>query len=125
MVIAIIALAVLLIISVLINLALGDLATDLFLENLSENPKEYFKYYLKLYSKEIIECTLLIVFLDNDDFTGTAYDFSTYESNGVIGMYCYLEGREDEDVEKHLILPNQKVHLMKDGSYQWDLTNFI
>ena len=124
MVIAIIALAVLLILSFLIIAILWYTIKELFFENLLNNPKEYFNYYLDTFTTEIFEGNLLLSFLPSDQFTGTVYDFSFYEENKLIGLY-YYDNKNDNEIEKNIILPNQKIHLMEDGSYQWDFSKFI
>lgn len=47
-------------------------------------------------------------------------DFSMYEEYGIIGLTEYLNGEEGS-----VIIPNQKIVLLKDGSYEWDIRPYL
>ena len=76
--------------------------------------------------EEKYPCTLIINATYDTSFTGTAYDFSEYESKKIIGMtVCnpknskYKDYFDEEGNFCNVIVPNQTVCKMKDGSYIW------
>ena len=88
---------------------------------ITENPKQVLNYYYDKYKEEEYLCTL---FISNQKIAsnGMCFDFSKYETNNIIGIIVYNEELEDNSFS---ILPNQKVYKMKDGSYEWDMRQFI
>ena len=98
---------------------------------MDNHPKEFVKFYLDKYAEEKFPCTLLLTENNNVDFNGSIYDFSQYEENNIIGLTecrkkTTTNTKNDEDDEPRVILiPNQTVFKMKDGSYQWDFRGFI
>lgn len=76
--------------------------------------------------EEKYPCTLIINATYDTSFTGTAYDFSEYESKKIIGMtVCnpknskYKDYFDEEGNFCNVIVPNQTVCKMKDGNYIW------
>lgn len=102
--------------------------------------KESIKEYFERNAVEGFYCKNLILFASlNEALSGSQiYDFSTFEENGNIGLiYCYDTKRiknilgneyEFDDDDDNLYLccfKNQTIYKLKDGSYQWDISNFV
>ena len=80
--------------------------------------------------KKKYPCKLLIMF--NPDIQNgncySYYDFSAYEEKNVIGLTLCIDDEEIKNKfkdEDSLLIPNQVVYEMKDGSYQWDFRLFM
>lgn len=88
---------------------------------IADNPKQVLNYYYDKYKEEEYLCTLLI---SNQKIASNSicFDFSKYETNNIIGIIVYNEELEEDILS---ILPNQKIYKMKDGSYEWDMRQFI
>ena len=76
--------------------------------------------------EEKYPCTLILNATYDTPFTGTAFDFSEYEKNKIIGLtVCnpknskYKDYFDEEGNFCNVIVPNQTVCKMKDGSYIW------
>ena len=131
MVVAICILSFLLLCAILIIAILWRAINRLLNEYVDNHPQEFVKFYLDKYAEEKFPCTLLLTENNNADFNGSIYDFSLYEENNIIGLTeckqkTTINIEDDEDDEPCAILiPNQTVFKMKDGSYQWDFRGFI
>ena len=97
------------------------------------NPKDIVSKHIELNARKTYCGTLLVTVLLEQEFESVSYDFSTYERNKTIGITITLHGKSAE-YDKYLnedgvvppfILPEQKVYLMKDGSYMWDFRQFM
>ena len=131
MVIAICILSFLLLCAISIFAILWRAINQLLNEYVDTHPQEFVKFYLDKYAEEKFPCTLLLTENNNADFNGSIYDFSRYEKNNIVGLIeckqkTTTNTKNDEDDEPRVILiPNQTVFKMKDGSYQWDFRGFM
>lgn len=130
MIIAIIILSILLIFA-LAAIGIMYLAINILIEQFfnQQSPEEMAKEYFTKYGKESYDCTLVLTFQEYMGYDGSIFDFSRYEDSDIIMMVeCYKEKAKrnmyyDEDGDPEVIcIPGQKVWLMQDGSYQWDIT---
>ena len=76
--------------------------------------------------EEKYPCTLALNATYDTPFTGMAFDFSEYEKRKIIGLtICnpknpkYKDYFDEEGNFCNVIVPNQTVCKMKDGSYIW------
>lgn len=127
MIIAICILAVLLFISISANLALWYALDKLMDEYIEANPDEMIKFYWDKYAEEKFPCTLLITESEDMNFEGSIYDFSHYKEKNIIALIKPKRNSENDcnDDPRFILLPNQIVLKMKDGSYQWDCRQFM
>lgn len=90
----------------------------------------------KWYNKNVVEefpCTLLWTFENDWDFEGSSCDFSLYKDYNVIGLTEYYKDKglleEKYYMENNeptlLCIPDQKIVLLKDGRYEWDLRQYL
>ena len=77
--------------------------------------------------EEKYPCTLIINATYDTPFTGTAFDFSEYEKSKIIGLtICnpknpkYKNYFDENGDFYNVIIPDQVVYKMKDGSYAWE-----
>lgn len=98
------------------------------------SPVEMAETYFTQFGKEHYDCTLMLTFQENMGYDGSIFDFSRYEDNGIIMMVECYKGKStnpkdcyyDEDGNPGTVfIPDQKVWLMQDGSYQWDITPYL
>lgn len=96
--------------------------------------KFFEKYAIKKY-----KCNNLITFAAiNDVLSGCiVYDFSSFDETGNVGLIYYFSEKDlkqtlGEDVnfegEEEMLVANYKnqtIYLLKDGSYQWDISQFL
>ena len=125
MVIAIIILSLLLIVSIIFNVILRSALRIMTAQFLTSSPEEAINYYYEKCSVKEFPCTLLISMVGEAQFEGVSYDFSIYEEKGVVGLIGYKKEKISEKEEMTSIIPNQKVLLMKDGEYMWDMRPFL
>lgn len=104
---------------------------DLAFDN---NPREMTKEYFARFAKEGYDCTLMLTFQEHMGYDGAIFDFSRYEDNGIIMMVECYKGKSTNPKDNYynedgtpntVFIPNQKVWLMQDGSYQWDITPYL
>ena len=134
MVIALCIIGVLLVCSLILNLilwgAIGRLM-EIALKDLINNPKLMLDEYYEKEVEEQFPCHLLLSIQEGADFDGSVYDFSQYEENKIISLTEFRKiitnkMHIDENEEPMaVLLPNQMVCKMKDGSYQWDIRPHI
>lgn len=88
------------------------------------------------YNDNIVEeflCTIAWTFNNDWEFEGSIYDFSLYDDYGIIGLTeCYTDKHFIEDkyfindnIPSVFFIPNQKIALLKDGKYEWDLRQYL
>ena len=72
-------------------------------------------------------CTLILNATYDTPFTGTAFDFSEYEKSKIICLtICnpknpkYKDYFDENGDFYNVIIPDQVVYKMKDGSYAWE-----
>lgn len=77
--------------------------------------------------EEKYPCTLILNATYNTSFTGTAFDFSKYEKNKIIGLtICnpkdprYKNYFDENGDFYNVIVPDQMIYKMKDGNYVWE-----
>lgn len=77
--------------------------------------------------EEKYPCTLILNATYNTSFTGTAFDFSKYEKNKIIGLtICnpkdprYKDYFDENGDFYNVIVPDQMIYKMKDGNYVWE-----
>lgn len=77
--------------------------------------------------EEKYPCTLILNATYNTAFTGTAFDFSKYEKNKIIGLtICnpkdprYKDYFDENGNFYNVIVPDQMIYKMKDGNYVWE-----
>ena len=77
--------------------------------------------------EEKYPCTLILNATYDVPFTGTAFDFSEYEKSKIIGLtICnpknpkYKDYFDENGDFYNVIIPDQVVYKMKDGSYTWE-----
>lgn len=77
--------------------------------------------------EEKYPCTLILNATYNTSFTGTAFDFSKYEKNKIIGLtICnpkdprYKDYFDENGDFYNVIVPDQIIYKMKDGNYVWE-----
>lgn len=106
--------------------------------------KEIVNNFFEKHAIEKYVCNNLITFAAiSDELDGCiVYDFSMFEENGNVGLIYYFsekrlkqtfnldinfEDEESMDEEEALIAnyKNQTIYLLKDGSYQWDISQFL
>ena len=101
--------------------------------------KETVNYFFEEYAVKKYVCNNLIAFAAiNDELSGCiVYDFSSFDETSNVGLIYYFSEKdlkqtfgEDidfEDEEEMLIAnyKNQTIYLLKDGSYQWDISQFL
>lgn len=99
-------------------------------EYLEHNPIEVIKYYFETQCEEKFPCTLLLSVQGDADFNGSVFDFSKYNDSKIIAMTEYKTDNNtkylDEDGNSIVvILTDQEVYKMKDGSYQWNFQSLL
>lgn len=101
--------------------------------------KDIVNKFFEKYAVKKYKCNNLITFAAiNDELSGCiVYDFSSFDETGNVGLIYYFSEKdlkqtfgEDidfEDEEEMLIAnyKNQTIYLLKDGSYQWDISQFL
>lgn len=78
-------------------------------------------------------CTIAWTFNNDWEFEGSIYDFSLYDDYNIIGLTeCYKDKHItkseyfiDNNTPSVFFIPNQKVVLLKDGNYEWDLRQYL
>ena len=77
--------------------------------------------------EEKYPCTLILNATYDTPFTGTAFDFSKYEKNKIIGLtICnpkdprYKDYFDENGDFYNVIVPDQMIYKMKDGNYVWE-----
>jgi hypothetical protein len=101
--------------------------------------KDIVNKFFEKYAVKKYKCNNLITFAAiNDELSGCiVYDFSSFDETGNVGLIYYFSEKdlkqtfgEDvdfEDEEEMLVAnyKNQTIYLLKDGSYQWDISQFL
>lgn len=130
MIIAIIILSIISILSLIGNILLYN-GLIYFVHHPEEMQVSLIDSYYKRHIKEEYPCTLIVTYKNNADFDGSIYDFSKYESSKIVGLTeirkgdYYKQFKDEDDEDPVMILANQTVCLMEDGSYLWDLRPFM
>lgn len=114
--------AVIIILSILLIFALTAIwalwKAILYLEpQVGFDLKEYF-------NENIIDefpCTLIFTAYKDENY-GKIVDFSKYEEYGIVGITEYMPQTDEEFTA---IVPNQKIVLLKNGEYEWDLRPYL
>lgn len=101
--------------------------------------KDIVNKFFEKYAVKKYKCNNLITFAAiNDELSGCiVYDFSSFDETGNVGLIYYFNEKDlkqtfGEDVdfedEKEMLVANYKnqiIYLLKDGSYQWDISQFL
>lgn len=129
MIIIMIILGVLLILSLCSNIFLYN-GLIYFVHHPEEMQVSLVDAYYNRHVKKEYPCTLMITYKSNADFNGSVYDFSKYEDSKIIGLTefkkdNYYDQFKQDGEDLVIILADQVVCLMEDGSYLWDLRSFM
>lgn len=95
---------------------------------LDDNPEVAIKYYFDHEVEETFPCYLLLSIKEGANFDGSSFDFSKYKDKKIIALTEFrkeITMPEGSEAYSTILLKNQIVYKMKDGSFQWDFRRLM